>query len=210
MPLDIERFVRLRPVLYHLTATPNAARIRDTGLICPASALYRSAGMTPSIRTRRAKGQWIEFGGERVHIRDQAPLHRGNIMFSGGWKFEDLVAHLNDHVFFWPGTASGPIAYGLRHFQRYAGDDTAVLSFDTRAVFAANLKPGPRFCKYNSGSPRCSKGRGSPRGPDTFLDARAFPHNPSEVIEVTFPSIVSLDGCTVTQQPVRDLIGPRL
>lgn len=207
MPLDIERFVRLRPVLFHLTATPNAARIRDTGLIYPASALYRSAGMAPSIRTRRAEGQWIEFGGERVHIRDQAPLHRGNITFSGGWVFEDLVAHLNDHVFFWPGTTDGPISYGRRHFERYAGDDAVVLCLDTRAIFAANTDPGPRFCKYNSGSPRCTGGRGSPRGPDTFLDADGFPHRPSEVIEVTFPDVVRLDGCEIAERPVSAFAG---
>lgn len=206
MPLDLERFVKLRPTLYHLTAASNAAHIRSSGRIDSAAALYRSAGIEPSIRCRRASEEWIRCDGDDVHIRDQAPLHRGNIDLSDGWRFEDLVAYLNEHVFFWPGKPEGPIPHGLRHFKRYAREKAVVLSFDTQELFAANADPGPRFCKYNSGSPRCTGGQRSPRGPGTFLRPSAFPHRAGEVIEVTFPASVDLHRCSIIERPVRDLV----
>ncbi|MEO1716406.1 MAG: hypothetical protein AAFR76_04775 [Planctomycetota bacterium] len=162
--------------------------------------------MGSSVRNRRRSGEWIECDGCRVHIRDQAPLHRGSVWLSDGWDFEDLVEHLNDHVFFWPGTANRPIAHGRRHFKRYSADDVVVLAIDTQALFASNSTLPPRFCRYNSGSPRCSGGRGSPRGPRTFLAAEEFHQRPSDVVEVTFRGAVRLDDCEVVTQSVGALL----
>ena len=206
MPLDTQRFVRLRPMLYHLTAASNAEQIRASQTLLPASVLYRQAGMGSSVRNRRRSAEWIECDGCRVHIRDQAPLHRGSVWLSDGWDFEDLVEHLNDNVFFWPGTANRPIAHGHRHFKRYSADDVVVLAIDTQALFASNSTLPPRFCRYNSGSPRCSGGRGSPRGPRTFLAAEEFHQRPSDVVEVTFRGAVRLDDCEVVTQSVGALL----
>ncbi len=206
MPLDIDRFIHLRPKLYHLTASSNANRILETGALHSAADLFRQSGLENMIRQRRPDGQWIDCLGDRVHIRDQAPLHAGNIAFQGGWSFERFISQLNGLVFFWPGTAAGPIDYGRRHFQKYANDGALVLELSTRSIFDANPTPGPMFCKYNSGSPRCTGGTGSPRGPETFLGADDYHQTPSSVKEVVFSNTTSLAGCNATTRMLEDFV----
>lgn len=134
----------------------------------------------------------IKIDDEIVSIRDQAPLQEGHIRFEGGWQMADLLKTLNDLVFFWPGTAAGPNDYGKRHFERYKAEGPAILRVRFESLVIANPASAPLFCKYNSGSPRCSNGQRSPRGPSTFVreSDRDFP--PSRVVEVVFRGLVEL------------------
>jgi hypothetical protein len=127
-----------------------------------------------------------------VWIRDQAPLREGNIRFSNGYAFGDLIESLNRRIFFWPGLGAKPISYGMRHFERYEGEKPVVLRIGFEALLRANPGVAPRFCRYNSGSPRCSNGKRSPRGPDTFLLAQDFHETASKVVEVTFDTEIRL------------------
>jgi hypothetical protein len=111
---------------------------------------------------------------------------------AGGWNFEDLVEALNERVFFWPGTEHGPIDYGLRHFARYESECPLTIRVRTDDLFEANPRSIPEFCDRNSGSPRYSGGRASPRGPDTFVMASRFTGAPSRVVELTFTGSVRL------------------
>ncbi len=206
MPLDLERFARTRPCLYHLTASSNADLIRRSLRLHPAIKILTAARDTRAARVRRRDSLVVRVGKDAIQLRDQAPLHAGNVSFNDGWRLEDLVEHLNQHVFFWPGRRDGPIPYGVRHFQRYAAEDAVVLVLNTAEVFAANAAQGPRFCQYNSGSPRCSGGKGSPRGPNTFAPASQYHGNPSSVVEVTFNDTVDLAECTVTYSPIADFV----
>ncbi len=97
-------------------------------------------------------------------------------------------------MFFWPGTHTGPNAYGRRHFARYAADDCVVLCIPTAALVTANPPPGPRLevCRHNFGSPRCTTGRKSPRGPRTIVGLEDFDGTAGEVVEVTFLGRVNL------------------
>lgn len=202
MPLDISRFVKTRPYLYHLTARSNLKLIAASGRLRTAADLLAEAGERPLLRQRRRESRVVVCEGERVHVRDQAPLHAGNLKLSDRWTFDDFVEHLNEHVFFWPGTEAGPIGYGLRHFERYAEEDNVVLVLKTDEVIACQSAIEPRFCRFNSGSPRCTGGKPSPRGPGTFLLARDFVGTPSSVVEVTFRGSVSLPaGSLTTRQP---------
>lgn len=186
-------FTRLRPFAYHLTARANLPAIQSTARLDPAAALFRQANRPDLLRTRRPDMTPIAVGGRQVLIRDQAPLHPGNCLLQGGYSFEDLVELLNQFVYFWPGTAEGPNDYGKRHFARYAkSEDAVVLRIPTADLFAANPTLTPHASAYNSGSPRCSGGRKSPRGPDTFLPFPAFPHTPGKAIELAFEAPVSL------------------
>ena len=54
----------------------------------------------------------------------------------------------------------------------------------------ANKGNPPRFCAYNSGSPRVVNGKKSPRGSTTFVTAEEFPKGKKEVVEVTFENFV--------------------
>jgi hypothetical protein len=202
MGFSNDDFTRRRPYLYHLTAVQNIARIRRTMELECARSLLSAAGERRLIRERRTDGYTVAVGGEHIHIRDQAPLHRGNMQLETGWAFEDFVAHLNARVFFWPGNEVGPIAYGLRHYERYADDRPVMLRVSTASLFALNVGREPRFCRYNSGSPRCSYGRKSPRKSDTFQRGSDASFSPAQVVEVTFEDRVQIpDNTQIASTP---------
>jgi hypothetical protein len=121
-------------------------------------------------------------------IRDQAPLHEGNIRLADGFTFADLVELLNRHVFFWNGTDAGASDFGQRYYNRYRAEQPAMIRLPTSAL----LHSEPLFCGYNSGAPRCSGGQRSPRGPDLFLPAEGFPRTLKHVVEVVVPRRVTL------------------
>ena len=109
-----------------------------------------------------------------------------------GLSFECFVQKLNELVFFWPGKEDGPIPYGHRHFERYQGEDVAMIRVKTKTLFDANKNATPRFSRYNSGSPRHALGKPSPRGEQTFMTADVFPRAPCKVVETVYPGSVIL------------------
>jgi hypothetical protein len=181
-------------MLYHLTARSNVDRIRASGGLVCAADLLRRAGRADLIRRKRKDGVSVLVSGTQVCIRDQKPLHAGNCAFPIGWDFEDLVELLNEYVYFWPGTEHGPSEYGLRHFKRYEGEDVSILRLRFEDLARANPATGPLFSRYNSGAPRYSAGKASPRGPDTFRSPNEFGLPPSSVVEVAFRRSASLPG----------------
>lgn len=198
MAISIEQFGKSRPYLYHLTSSGNLERILRTGRLECAAHLLGTAGDGEWTRARRKQSVEVAIGREKVWIRDQAPLHRGNVRLEQGWEFEDLVELLNSMVFFWPGDDQEPIAYGVRHFERYEGEDLTILRVPFVDMVAANPKNPPLFCKYNSGSPRCSGGKPSPRSRETFASADDAPFSNSNVVEVTFRGTANLPRSTET------------
>lgn len=144
------------------------------------------AGREDLMRVRRPSHERIAVNGHMIVIRDQRPLHAGNAKFPRGYSFADFVDSLNSRVFFWPGKAPKPISYGVRHFKHYKREDPVLLRMRFDSLVRQNPIATPLFCRYNSGSPRCSNGKKPPRGPDTFLAADNFIGTPSSVVEVTF------------------------
>jgi len=200
MPLDLDRFAKLRPYLYHLTARRNIKRIRTSGRLESASELFSRAGQHQLLRVRRREHVTLTIDDAQVLVRDQAPLHAGNAGLQDGWSFDDLVAKLNTLVFFWPGSGDSPISYGCRHFERYRSERPSIIRVPTRTLVQAATASGPLFCRYNSGSPRCSKGIPSPRGAATFREAREVDFTPAQVVEVTFALGVDLPADTHVAQ----------
>jgi hypothetical protein len=192
MPFHLNDLIRIYPLVYHLTARANLPRISTTGRLESAAVLMRSAGRLDLLRARRKGPAPIEVDGSIITLRDQDPLHAGHILFEGGWVFAQVIESLNRRVFFWPGREAGPIAHGQRHFQRYAGERPAILRVRLRDLVAANPGWPPLLCAYNSGSPRTTAGRKSPRGPRTFLPCEEFPRARGKVVEVTFEEAVAL------------------
>lgn len=190
MPFVLDRYSRIRPLLYHLTARKNIERIRALRRIDSTTALLAAAaneeGVEEGAPIRRTATTPISIGLDQVLLRDQAPLYRRNIQFTDGWELEDLVEETNRRVFFWSGWEHGPISYGVRHFKRYQVEHPLILRVPFAALRRCNAEQAPFFCKYNSGSPRRFQGRGSPRGPDTFLPADRCSYNPGNGVEVTF------------------------
>lgn len=154
--------------------------------------MMERAGRLELLRAPRRGPETITVNGRPIIVRDQNPLHKGNIKLPRGFSFEDFVETLNRRICFWPGGIAGPIAYGVRHFQHYKHEHPAILRVAFESLLHANPAAIPLFCRYNSGSPRCSYGKKSPRGPNTFVDARRFIETPSKVVEVTFDTKIVL------------------
>jgi len=195
MVFSFEQFQHVRPCLYHLTARGNLPRISATrSLVCAAS-LLSAVGESQVIRQKRRGMHPVAINGTTVCIRDQDPLYRGKMALERGWSFEDFIELLNHHVFFWVGWDHEPVGAGLRHFNRYRHERPVVLRVRFADLVDANADVVPLFCKYNSGSPRCSYGSPSPRGSRTFVSAQDALFSPSKVVEVVFPGSVTLpDG----------------
>jgi hypothetical protein len=166
--------------------------MRESGHLFPAEKLMERSGRADLMRARRSGPIEVRISEALISIRDQAVLHRGNAQFPDGYTFEDLIESLNHRVFFWPGKAGGPNDYGMRHFKRYEEENPVILRIAVESLLVANPNVEPRFCRFNSGSPRCSFGKKSPRGPNVFLLAEEFSGGPSDVVEVTFDSEISL------------------
>ena len=141
---------------------------------------------------KRTSSVAVQIGGKQFDIRDQQPLYSGKTRLEAGWTFEELIRQLNSRIYFWPGSSTGPSAYGMRHFQRYQGESPVILRVTTAAILQDNSNNPPHFCKYNSGSPRTTQGKGSPRGPNTFLSCNRTSYTAGGVIEVTFLKSVTL------------------
>jgi hypothetical protein len=150
------------------------------------------SGRSDLMHTRRTDSIQVRISETSISIRDQAVLHRRNTQLPDGYTFEDFIESLNRRVFFWPGKAGGPNDYGMRHFQRYQEERPVILRVGLQSVLSANAAVMPRFCRFNSGSPRCSYGKRSPRGPNVFLLAEEFHGGPTDVVEVTFDAEITL------------------
>jgi hypothetical protein len=84
----------------------------------------------------------------------------------------------------------------MRHFDSYKQERPIVLRIGFQSLLDKNQSADPLYCIYNSGSPRCSKGKKSPHGPDTFLSGERLDGNPSQVVEATFKSQILLPDDT--------------
>ncbi|MEX2389758.1 MAG: hypothetical protein WD534_17910, partial [Phycisphaeraceae bacterium] len=138
----------------------------------------------------------MPFNGGSILVREQDPLPPGNMALPPGWSFGDFIELLNSLVFLWPDTSSGPVPYGIRHFERYQCEDPVILRVPTRDAVDQNVDPGPQVCRFNSGSPRCSQGRPSPRGPETFQPLASADFTAGRVVEVVFQEAFNLPSTT--------------
>ena len=180
MAFDPDQFLPIRPYLYHLTAMENLKSFVRTKKLRCANILLEEAGLQHHAALRREGHMSVPTNEGVVLIRDQRPLVNGAIEFEEGWDLARFVKHVNQHVFFWPGTAVGPIGPGLNHFERYRAECPVILRLATKHAGLNSL----RFSRYNSGAPRCSGGRYTPRGSRTYLPSNEFSGTASQVVEV--------------------------
>lgn len=201
MTVDLDRFVGLRPYLYHVTARENRAAIARERRLEPAASLMRRAARPDLLRWRRPAAVELRIDDTPVVLTDQRPLIEANLRLDGAWMLEDFVEYLNEHVFFWPGRADGPIAQGARLLGHYEADAPLVLRMPTRALLAENAGVEPLFCQFNSGAPRQQRGQRVRRGPHLFAPAEQFVRRESEVVEVAFRAAVVLPDATEARGP---------
>jgi hypothetical protein len=141
------------------------------------------------LRTRRVGHKKIGSDGLVISIRDQDPLFKNIVVknLEDNWTFEDFVFSLNEKIFFWAKETD------LRtHYSRYEKQNEfpVILRIGTEQFIELNSKiQEPKFCRLNSGAPRCSayyEEGAPPRGSKTFLPASEYPGVPSSVREVIF------------------------
>lgn len=210
--IQLEDFAVLRPYLYHLTDSRNLPRVQRLGRLSPAADILHATGRPELITIRREADLVLAIDNDTVILRNQSPLHEANVELVGGWGFADLIGYLNAHVYFWPGDTIGPTGLGRAFLDRHATSSLAILRTRTVNLLAANRSQPALFSKYNSGAPRHSRGRPSPRGPDTFVRASQFAHTPSRAQEVAFHGVVALPQSTAhatgVGSPWQPLAGP--
>jgi len=125
--LLIEDYMRVRPYLYHLTHRRNLKHIREMGQLFSASVLMKGSGKADLIGTPRRGPEPVTFAGREIIIRDQDRLRERNMILPEGYTLADFVAHLNNRVFFWPGSDNHPILSGRKHFERYEEEAPVIL-----------------------------------------------------------------------------------
>ena len=204
MSFTISEYAELRPYLYHVTARENLPRLQRTRRLDPAAELIRAAARPHLLRTRRPEPVSIFVDGEPVVLKDQRPLIEANVSLADGWQFADLVEFLNEHVFFWPGDAIGPVLSGRRLLAHYEEELPAVLRVPLTDVVAINPQLPPLFSPYNTGAPRMQRGKPARRGPDLFRPAHEARRRRFEVVEVAFRGPIKLpDTVQVPGPPER-------
>jgi hypothetical protein len=187
--MNIEKFVSLRPFLYHLTDKRNLDSILSDRTLRSTEHLARISNLEDAdkfLKTRRAVHAQISNGNNTYYIRDQKPFSVTIVKkaLEKDCTVEDFLFLLNTKVFFW-----AKLGDLQSHYNRYKkeGENPIIFRIMTQELFALN-KPA-KFCRLNSGGPRCSAylgGKGAERGYNTFQNARDFDASASSVKEVTF------------------------
>ena len=194
--MDLTKFIKLRPFLYHLTDRRNIQNLLDNGgILYSTTELVKKSSLSPPrksklIHERRPIHEEISVAGHNIFIRDQRPISIQNLIkcIPTTWTVGDYINHLNERVFFWP-----TIHRLTRHYNRYSHEKPIIIKVDTSILL--NLNPHSEFCRLNSGATRSSShhnGGPPPRGGDTFLNAKDYSFNQGSVAEVTFPKICYL------------------
>jgi hypothetical protein len=192
MSFTIEEFAELRPFLYHVTARENLPRLQRTHRLDTAQYLLQAAGRPELSRLRRSMPVSLLVDGEAVVLKDQHPLIEANVLLDPPWLFGDFVEFLNQHVYFWPGDAIGPILAGARLLVHYAKELPLVLRVSVSDLLSENPDAEALFSSYNSGAPRMQRGQRVRRGLDLFRPAHAARRKRYEVIEVAFRASLRL------------------
>lgn len=194
--MDINKFVTLRPCLYHITDELNLEIIRQDLQLKSTANLVRMLELADAdnfLRTRRVGHKKLRTGNLSISIRDQDPLSEkiASKNLEDGISFSDFVYMLNSRVFFWAKEKDM-----IGHYTRYSNQNEypVILKLSTKDLFDANINE-PQFCRLNSGAPRCSsyyKEGAPPRGRNTFVPAHQYEGLPSSVREVTFENFCQL------------------
>ena len=192
MSFALERFVELRPFLFHLTFSENLESILHSRHLYPAAYFLKAESRLDGIGTRRKSHLALNGTHGKIFIRDQSPLKEGHVSWEAGWDMPRFVGHLNQHVFFWPGGPEGPILYGRNHLERYRKEKPVLLKIPTAGLIDSRSKPPAMFCPWNSGAPRISNGKKCPRGSRTFLSAQEADFTAGKAVEVAFRGKVDL------------------
>ncbi len=192
--MNIDKFIKERPHLYHLTSRPNAKLIIAEKRIYSANELIKMSKNEQHLRIQREKRTdhyQLSIHGNIYSLRDQQPISEKALVkcLTDGWNVGDFLFHLNDHVFMWP-----TLDRLWRHFNRYKYEKPVIFRFPTEGLLTVNNHV--LFCRLNSGATRANSylgGKPPSRGKQTFLPSDQFQHAVRDVAEVTFPGFCDIN-----------------
>jgi len=194
--MQTDDFVRRWPFCYHVTFTPNIARIREAGMLYAAQTLLRSAGH-PALRHRREADMTIRIDDRSVVLRNQRALDPCALALPADCSLGDYIAFLNERAYFWPGTASGPVDDALRLWASHAaGDPPAVVRVPSLWLVDANGDAALQVADCNTGASWMEGGRKAYRAPRRCRHVVDFSGDPEAVNEVSFRHAVRLPRST--------------
>jgi hypothetical protein len=161
------------PRLFHVTMPGASESIRTHGLQCTTS-LVQSSTLVPGRRQsllteRRANEVLLTLqDGREVRLNDNLPLSVKALhtCLDNGWSPADWIAHLNQHVFFWP---SEERLLSLLNARINRQREREVLVFDTASLVAAHAAR-THLSPINSGATMRKAAR---RGATTFTPIAA-------------------------------------
>lgn len=185
--MDQNRFVALRPFLYHLTDQDNYPNIMKTKRIFSTKEIVENSDIENKqsfLRTRRASHIQISSNDFEYKIRDQKPVSITALSknLTNGWSTGDFIEHVNKRIFFWC-----QLDRLNRHFKTYEIENPIILRFYSKDIIGLNGN-AVEYCRLNSGATRPSSHWGGlipHRGPRTFLQSDKYTRTPGTVVEVT-------------------------
>ena len=185
--MDVQKFSRLRPFLYHLTDRKNLNNIIETKKLFSTKKIVENSNISNKrefLRTKRKGHRAVCSNGINYNIRDQQPISMIALpkCLSDGWNPGDFIEHLNKRVYFWC-----TLERLKRHFNRYLDEKPVILKFLTSEIIELN-KDNVEYCRINSGATRANSylgGIAPMRGAKTFLKGDLYPLTPGSVVEVT-------------------------
>lgn len=194
--MNEQKFISLRPYLYHLTDERNIENIIRSRSLLSTQRIVESSNIEDKanfLRNKRQDHEVVSLDGLEYRIRDQRPISLLALSkcLTNNWETGDFIGHLNIRVFFWC-----TIDRLSRHFTRYEQENPTIIRCQTADVLELN---GERveYCRINSGATRPNSylgGIAPYRGPDTFLRSDLSPLTPGTVAEVTV-----LDCCVLPE-----------
>lgn len=198
MAIDVKKLIDRTPFLFHLTYLPSLDRIVRSMALESAGRLLELGGKREWLRKRREEMLRFNIGDDQIVLTDQRPLTAGNVDFQDGWEIGDLVESVNRRVFFWRGNHDGLLSKDRGHFGTYSerGNELVFLRIPFVDGVALAENNGPEYCRFNSGGPRCSDGKKSPRGMSTFVEADQADFTLGKIREVVFRDIFVLPEST--------------
>ena len=177
---------------YHITSVVNLRGIRLSRVLFPASTLFRSMDHSDLLSCRRTHDVRLRFQSQEILVRNQAPLDPDHIDLGSAETFEEYVAYLNSHVFFWPGTASGPTLDGVRMLRQTAEVNSAMIRIPSRSLLEANEGSIVHLSTCNTGASWVIEGKKSQRGIGVFQRAESFSEPLERIEEISFRGSVNL------------------
>ena len=201
MSFSLKTFVKVRPFLYHVTAAKNLDGLRALRKLISVTELSEEYA---NLAQPRGLSESAYYRGAHIGLGDQRPLcrNRNQMCLDGGWEFEKFLQELNRRVFFFPGTPDR-LPRNCEDFIRRKEANKlqlAILRIPTMLLINENRDKLPEFCKHNSGAPRMTNGRRSPRGPNTFVNEKTASFTSSQVKEVSLIGSVFLPKSTTLRR----------